>query len=61
MNTDRKKQLRDAKARRDAEVLQECKAKFDEFVARLNEPAVMDKILRAAPEHRQVLKLGPPR
>lgn len=61
MKTDRKKELQDAKARRDAEVLREVQARFDEFVARLTEPGVMDKILKAAPEHGQVLELGPPR
>lgn len=60
MKTDRKN-LRDAKALRDAEVLREFQARFDEFVALLNEPNAMDKILKAAPEHGQVLELGPPR
>lgn len=59
MKTDREKELRETKAHRDAEVLREAQAKFDEFVARLNEPGEMDRILAAAPEHGQILKLGP--
>lgn len=61
MTADREEDFQDAKARQDAQVLQELQAKFDEFVARLNEPGAMDRILRAAPEHNQVFKLGPPR
>lgn len=59
MNTDRKKELREAKARRD-EALQAAQAKHDEFVARLNEPGRMDRILAAAPEHGDVVELGSP-
>lgn len=40
---------------------QELELKFKRLIESLNKPGAMDKILRAAPKHGQVYKLGPPR
>lgn len=61
MQADQKRKIREAKALGDAEVLAEFQAKFDKFVAELNQPGVMYRVLNATPEHGQVLTLGPSR